>query len=102
MNGAADIQGLGLSPVDAVTNEAIAHGLPVRRRLSEGTAARCDLRRVEHALERVMPVDRYSTADRIAVRERAMERLALSRAHRVHAARDRAVQRQRIRRRWSR
>jgi hypothetical protein len=100
VSGAAEVHGIGLTPVDAVTNEALAQGLPVRRRLSEGAAARCDLRRVEHALDRVMPVERHSVADRIEVRQRAMARLALSRARRVQAARDRAVQRSRAR--WSR
>jgi hypothetical protein len=90
----------GLSPVEAVTNEALAHGLPQRRRLSQGAAARSDLRRVEQALDRVMPADSYSVADRVEVRERAMAQLALSRARRVQAARSSAVTQRRSR--WSR
>ena len=100
MSGRAEIHGIGLSPVDAVTNEALAHGLPQRRRLSQGAAARCDLRRVERALERVMPPDACSIADRIEVRQRAMARLALSRPSRVQAARSGAVTRRQSR--WSR
>lgn len=92
-----------LSPVEAVTNEALAQPLPARHRLSLVTAARCDLRAVERAVDRVMPLaECHALSDRVGVRQAAMGRLAVSRPGRVHAARRRAVDLRHRRRRGGR
>ena len=90
----------GLSTVDAVTNEVIAIGLPQRRRLSHGAAARCDTERVDQVLDRLLPADQTQDPQRACVRDSALGRLALSRGRRVAAARAAAAARRGRGRGW--
>jgi hypothetical protein len=89
----SSVSQVGLAPDEAVANEVIAHGLPQRRRLSHGTAERCDRARVAQVVDRLLLVDRCSHADRDRLRDAALARLARSRASRVTAARRAAVTR---------
>jgi hypothetical protein len=78
---------VGLPLVDAVANEVIAMGLPQRRRLSHGAAARCDLERVDQVLNRMLPASTAPADQRAEVRSSVIRRLVVSRDRRVSAAR---------------
>jgi hypothetical protein len=87
--------------VDAVTDDAIAALLPADRRLSLTTAEHRDRAHVDAAVDRLLPLDGSSDAERARVRRAALDCLALSRSRRVAAARHRALA-ARTRRRWCR
>jgi len=89
------------SPVDAVTDDAIAALLPADRRLSLTAAEHRDRAHVDAAVDRLLPRDSSSDAERARVRRVALDRLALSRSRRVAAARHRGLA-ARTRRRWCR
>jgi hypothetical protein len=88
--------------VDAVTDAAIADLLPADRRLSMTAAEHRDRAHVDAALERLLPRSPMSEAERARVRRAALDRLALSRARRVAAARQRGLDATRTRQRWCR
>ncbi|HSJ46014.1 MAG TPA: hypothetical protein VK923_15180 [Euzebyales bacterium] len=88
------------SLVDAVTDAAIAALLPADRRLSITVAEHRDRAHVDAAVDRLLPRNRSSDAERERVRHAALDRLALSRSRRVAAARYRGLAK--TRRRWCR
>lgn len=90
------------SVVDAVTDAAIAASLPADRRMSMTAAEHRDRAHVDTALDRLLPRSPASEAERIRVRHAALDRLAVSRARRVAAARQRGLDATRTRRRWCR
>lgn len=90
------------SLVDAVTNAAIADLLPADRRLSMTVAAHRDRAHVAAAVDRLLPRSSASEVDRARVRRAALDRLAVSRARRVAAARQRGLDARRTRGRWCR
>lgn len=87
------------SLVDAVTDAAIAALLPADRRLPLAAAEHRDRAHVDAALDRLLPRSPASEAERARVRRAALDRLALSRARRVAAARQRGLDAARTRRR---
>ena len=90
------------SIVDAVTDAAIASLLPADRRLSMTAAEHRDRADVDAALNRLLPRSPSSEAERARVRRAALDRLAVSRARRVAAARQRGLDAAGTRRRWCR
>ena len=90
------------SVVDAVTDAAIAASLPAHRRLTVAAAEHRDRAHVDAALDRLLPRSPTSEAERARVRRAALDRLSLSRARRVAAARQRGLDATRTRRWWCR
>ena len=90
------------SVVDAVTDAAIAALLPADRRLTMTAAEPRDRAHVDAALDRLLPSSVWSEAERSRVRRAALDRLAVSGARRVAAARERGLDAARTRGRWCR
>lgn len=90
------------SVVDAVADAAIADLLPADRRLSMTAAEHRDRAHVDAALDHLLPRSPTSEAERARVRRAALDRLAVSRARRVAAARQRGLDARRTRRKWCR
>jgi hypothetical protein len=80
-----------------VTDAAIADLLPADRRLSITVAEHRDRAHVDAAIDRLLPRNRSSDAERARVRHAALDRLAVSRARRVAAARQRRLDDRRTR-----
>ena len=90
------------SLVEAVADAAIADLLPADRRLSMTFAEHRDRAHVAAAVDRLLPRSAAAEVDRARVRRAALDRLAVSRARRIAAARQRGLDARRTRGRWCR